>query len=98
MVEGSGLRHCIGQGAYDDKLRDDDYRFYSVRDPDGLRLATVETKRGVILQFLGRENHKPDRALTDLVDGFRGELGWRTLEEDLAVRQEATDAYLQRRP
>ncbi|MBY3433265.1 hypothetical protein HFN89_03685 [Rhizobium laguerreae] len=59
--ESGQMQHCIGQGGYDDRLNDDDYAYYSLRDPFGKPHTTMEVNvpTGVPLQMQGKQNEEP---------------------------------------
>lgn len=79
-LESSRMRHCIGHGAYDSKLELPDFRFFSVRDPDGKPLATLEIHGSTIRQFRGPCNADPSEAVKDLIAGVMDVFGWRERE------------------
>lgn len=58
-IESAQLRHCIGNGAYDEKLLREDLAFYSIRDPLNKAHATFEVNNGRVLQFTGKQNIPP---------------------------------------
>ena len=70
------MRHCIGQGGYDDLLDDPDVVFVSVRDPDGSPLATLDIRSGYIRQFCAQGNAEPSAAIKDLFAGAADAFGW----------------------
>lgn len=74
--EGVLLRHCIGQGSYDDFLHDPDVVLASVRNPDGAPLATLDIRGGYIRQFRARSNAEPSDAVKGLVAGAADIFGW----------------------
>lgn len=62
--ESAYMQHCIGQGAYDDKLGDNQHEYYSLRDPAGKPHITMEVSKKscenhVLLQFQGKQNLPP---------------------------------------
>ena len=62
--ESAYMQHCIGQGAYDDKLGDNEHEYYSLRDPAGKPHITMEVSKKsgenhVLLQFQGKQNLPP---------------------------------------
>lgn len=79
-LESSRMRHCIGHGSYDSKLKLPDFRFFSVRDPDGNPLATLEIRGEVLWQFRGLRNAEPTDAVKDLIAGVVDVFGWRKRE------------------
>lgn len=79
--EGSSMRHCIGHGGYDWLLVDPDRHLYSVRDPDGTPLATLEIHGSVVRQFRSVKNADPTSDVLDLVSGVAADWGWLGLEE-----------------
>ncbi|QND41846.1 hypothetical protein HB770_04195 [Rhizobium leguminosarum bv. viciae] len=89
--EGTLLRHCIGQGSYDDFLDDHDVVLASVRDPDGDPLATLEVRGGYIRQFRARANAEPSGALKDLVAGAADMFGWEDWRDRPGSRADEQD-------
>ena len=83
-VESARMKHCIGHGAYDERLTSPDYEYYSIRDADGRPQATLELRRARILdglawtirQFRAASNARPDEYLADLIEPVCGERGW----------------------
>ncbi|WP_315921739.1 PcfJ domain-containing protein [Mesorhizobium sp. SP-1A] len=62
--ESAYMQHCIGQGAYDDKLGDNEHEYYSLRDQAGKPHITMEVSKKsggnhVLLQFQGKQNKPP---------------------------------------
>jgi len=59
--EGVCMGHCIGQGGYDEKLKDGSLAFFSLRDAKNQPHATLEvdTKAHAVLQCQGKENKAP---------------------------------------
>jgi hypothetical protein len=59
--ESVGMGHCIGQGSYDQYLKDGSREFYSLRDARNQPHATVEVdvEKHAVLQCQGKENHAP---------------------------------------
>ncbi|MDQ0318986.1 hypothetical protein QO002_001124 [Pararhizobium capsulatum DSM 1112] len=79
--EGSGMRHFIGHGGYDWLLGKADRHVYSVRDPDGAPLATLEVHDRVVRQFRAELNEHPSAAVIDLVSSIVDAWGWLGLED-----------------
>lgn len=79
--EGSTMRHCIGHGGYDWQLAEADRHIYSVRDPDGAPLATLEVHGSAVRQFRGPKNADPTPAVIDLVSDVACGWGWLGLED-----------------
>ncbi|AWM24084.1 hypothetical protein AOX55_0000807 [Sinorhizobium fredii CCBAU 25509] len=80
-AEGLRMRHCIGQGGYDELLDDPDVQFFSVRNGDGKPLATLEIRDTFVRQFRGPANSEPTEAVKDLVAGAAAAFGWRDWSE-----------------
>jgi hypothetical protein len=59
-AESALMQHCIGNGAYDASLDNDDIAFYSLRDPAGKPHATLEVRANWIIQLQGKQNILPD--------------------------------------
>lgn len=79
--EGIRMRHCIGQGGYDELLDDPAVQLFSVRDQNGRPLATLDIREGYIRQFRGPTNIDPTEAVKDLVAGAAAAFGWRDWSE-----------------
>ncbi|MQV12227.1 hypothetical protein GHL01_00510 [Sinorhizobium meliloti] len=83
-VEGSRMRHCVGNGTYDSKLGTPGYGLYSIRDAHGTPHATVELVpkfddgevTTVVRQFLGPRNGAPAPHLVELFHAVREDLSW----------------------
>lgn len=60
-AESRAMRHCVGLGAYDDKLASGAFHYYSLRVPSGKTAATLEVavKTNTLLQCKGRNNKPP---------------------------------------
>lgn len=59
--ESGAMQHCIGQGAYDERLNGYEYAYYSLRDPFGKPHATIELSisSGTNIQMQGKQNNEP---------------------------------------
>ncbi|WP_234882490.1 PcfJ domain-containing protein [Agrobacterium pusense] len=79
--EGSRMGHCIGHGSYDWQLAETDRHLYSVRDPDGAPLATLEVHGSVVRQFRGAQNGHPPPAIIYLLADAAFTFGWLGLGE-----------------
>lgn len=53
------MQHCIGNGAYDARLADDQFRYLSLRDPSGKPHGTMELCGDRLIQFQGKQNATP---------------------------------------
>jgi hypothetical protein len=53
------MQHCIGNGAYDERLTSEQFRYFSLRDPAGKRHGTMEVSGSTLLQFYGKQNAVP---------------------------------------
>jgi hypothetical protein len=82
------MRHCIGQGGYDDLLDDPDVIFASVRDPHGNPLATLDIRGCYIRQFCAQSNAEPSDAVKDLVAGAADAFGWQNWRDRPRSRDE----------
>lgn len=80
-IEGARMRHCLSHGGYDIRLRDSRFRYYSVRGPDGLPIATLELAGDVVRQFRGPRDARPSEAVVDLMSRHAAENQWRGYEE-----------------
>jgi hypothetical protein len=57
--ESKAMQHCIGHGAYDDHLENQDALLLSLRDPSGNPHVTMEIVDGRLVQFQGKQNKAP---------------------------------------
>lgn len=71
-AETSEMQHCIGQGAYDDRVEDGKTLLLSLRDGNGKAHATIEVVDGLVDQVQGKQN-KPPKAkyIPPLISYFR---------------------------
>jgi hypothetical protein len=53
------MQHCIGNGAYDERLENEQFRYLSLRDPAGKPHGTMEISGSTLLQFYGKQNAVP---------------------------------------
>jgi hypothetical protein len=58
-AESVEMQHCIGHGAYDDRLEGNDDLFLSLRDQRGRAHATVHIERRTVVQISGKQNAMP---------------------------------------
>ncbi|MQY46103.1 hypothetical protein GAO09_08545 [Rhizobiales bacterium RZME27] len=79
--EGTRMHNCLRNGEYDCRLGQLFFSYYSVRDPNGKPLATLEVQLDQILQFTGPLNSAPSVAVSDLVIAYADEIGWKGLME-----------------
>lgn len=63
--ESASMQHCIGNGAYDDKLEDGNYVYLSLRDGRGKPHATLEIENNIITQLQGKQNEPPAKQYID---------------------------------
>ncbi|CAN7332316.1 hypothetical protein [Neorhizobium tomejilense] len=97
-VEGAEMGHCIGRGSYDEDLLVGGHEFYSVRDEDGRRRATIQivpkeidgSVYGQLRQFVGHANEIPEPHIVDLVNGVMTDLRW--IEKPRTKSEVASDA------
>jgi hypothetical protein len=70
--ESGQMQHCIGQGAYDARLKDPAFAYYSLRDPYGKAHATMEAdmRDMVPIQIQGKQNREPLPQYIDRMLGF----------------------------
>ena len=68
--ESAEMQHCIGNGGYDEDLKDPEVAFYSLRDSSGNAHATIEILSGHLCQFQGKQNKTPVEKYQKLVIGF----------------------------
>lgn len=69
-AETLALRHCIGRGSYDDKLSRPDHEYLSVRDEEGIPVATLEVVYGQLIQCCGVRNAVPAPDVIAVVDRY----------------------------
>lgn len=82
--EGNRMHNCLRNGDYDCRIGEL-FKYYSVRDPDGTPLATLEVQIGHVLQFAGSLNNAPSEAIFDLMVPYAEKEGWHGLHEATAV-------------
>ena len=68
--EGSQMQHCIGDGAYDRRLKSNTSYFLSLRDREGKPHITIEIKDGAVVQMQGKQNKAPLLKYTKALSGF----------------------------
>lgn len=56
--ESAEMKHCIGNGAYDDAVSEASKLYLSLRSPNGKAHATIEIVDGVIKQLQGKLNER----------------------------------------
>ena len=80
--ESSAMRHCVGHGAYDNRLKRGTHRYYALHCKLGKSHATLEVRVGdnALLQCKGRRNRPPARAYRARIRKFIIEQGFK-LEE-----------------
>jgi hypothetical protein len=73
--EGAQMGHCVGQGAYDQHIKDDP--IYSLRDPMGRSHITIEVDSYIneIRQLKGKQNFEPKVEYTRRLLGWPGLVG-----------------------
>jgi hypothetical protein len=74
--ESRAMRHCIGHGAYDDALHDDQCLLLSLRDKRGIPHATLEVRSGMVEQFRGKANSVPKEEYFEAVLDLMPQLLW----------------------
>jgi hypothetical protein len=86
--ESGEMQHCIGQGGYDEKLKDRGYAYFSLRDPFGKPHATMEVNalKGVPLQMQGKQNEEPIPEYFDRMLEFMKTVGIVAVQMDPASR------------
>ena len=80
------MGHCIGLGSYDAKVEGDQRRwsYWSVRNGDGVPLATLEIRERVVIQFAGRGNGHAPRAVREAVERYMEAAGWTYTRPEIA--------------
>jgi hypothetical protein len=66
--ESAAMRHCVGHGAYDDLLKNEEYAMLSLRDVHGRQHATIEVYKGKVFQFRGKANSTPKSDYRDIAE------------------------------
>jgi hypothetical protein len=68
-AESSSMQHCVGNGAYDQRLSEGTRIYLSLRDPGGKPHATLEidTETNRLLQIQGKQNRPPERRYMDIL-------------------------------
>jgi hypothetical protein len=61
------MQHCIGNGAYDHRLTDQNFHYLSLRDRSGKPHATLEIEKGWVVQLQGKQNRQPIREYLELL-------------------------------
>ena len=54
--ESDNMGHCVGRGAYDDGVKKDTIKIYSIRDAKGEPHATLEVRGNEVYQIKGKAN------------------------------------------
>ncbi|MCS4089727.1 PcfJ domain-containing protein [Rhizobium sp. BK176] len=65
--ESKEMQHCIGNGAYDDRLHDRRFQYLSLRDRNGKAHATLEVEGGRVIQLQGKQNRQPNREYLEAI-------------------------------
>ena len=68
--ESSEMQHCVGNGGYDDRLRDGIHEYLSLRDTAGKAHATIESRKGRVVQIQGKQNQPPISKYIDLLGPY----------------------------
>lgn len=68
--ESAEMQHCIGQGAYDNGLRDPDRYFLSLRDGAGKAHVTIDIEHGRMEQMSGKQNAMPQMKYIEALKPF----------------------------
>ncbi|MCV9964144.1 PcfJ domain-containing protein [Pararhizobium sp. BT-229] len=71
-AETAEMQHCIGQGAYDDRVADGKTLLLSLRDRNGKAHATIEVVDDLVEQVQGKQNKPPkDKYIPAITSYFR---------------------------
>ncbi|WP_196223159.1 PcfJ domain-containing protein, partial [Roseibium sp. RKSG952] len=73
--ESNAMQHCIGDGAYDDRLIEENL-YLSLRDHGGKPHATLEITSNCLVQLQGKQNKIPVRRYLDRLIPFLKRSGW----------------------
>lgn len=68
--ESAMMQHCIGNGAYDERVNHPNYVYLSLRSPSGKAHATLEIQEGEITQLSGKQNKTLIKAHMDRLIPF----------------------------
>lgn len=76
--ESAYMQHCIGNGAYDDGLKDNKVEYLSLRDKIGKPHATLEIHDDIVVQLQGKQNKSPAQKYLNLIIPYLKvrKLGW----------------------
>ncbi|MBY3432849.1 hypothetical protein HFN89_01495 [Rhizobium laguerreae] len=69
-AESAEMRHCVGDGAYDDTLTDGETILLSLRDPNGRAHVTIEIVDNLVGQVQGKQNKPPKAKYISLIASF----------------------------
>jgi hypothetical protein len=80
--ESGQMQHCIGQGAYDARLADPAFAYFSLRDPYGKAHATMEAdmRDMVPIQIQGKQNREPLPQYIDRMLDFMKSVGIKPIQ------------------
>ncbi len=70
------IRHCIGNGAYDARVKDKNYQYYSLRDGSNKPHATIEINNKNLVQCKGKGNKPPIADYFAFIQEFIKENQW----------------------
>ncbi len=76
-MESAHLGHCIGEGYYDESLKDPKTAFYSLRDPLNRAHVTFHVHDGWVAECKGKENAPPVAKYLDQVQEVIIEHKWK---------------------
>lgn len=93
-VESRIMDHCVGDGDYDEALRDPHHLILSIRDSSGNQLATAEVANGVVEQVVGPSNMSPPRYVAAAFEKYRLSVGWRNEFEVWSAQRIRAMAYI----
>ena len=75
--ESAEMQHCIGNGGYDERLRDGIHEYLSLRDQVGRPHVTMEIENESLIQFQGKQNDVPCDRYRDILIPFIQGRKWR---------------------
>lgn len=81
-AESAAMRHCVGLGAYDQRLQSGSARYFSLRSISGKPCATMEVRAvdNALVQSRGRQNEPPAPKYTPYLRDFAEQQGLRLTE------------------
>jgi hypothetical protein len=86
-LESRRMHHCVGHGSYDEGVASGDTEIYSMRDPQGRPVITMEVYVDIyddgarrLQQVKGKRNNDPEDWQADILQKWLQTSGWGNLE------------------